>query len=102
MIKSKILRSTYCTFKRSLIYPIFAQVVAAGAADEGMKEVTKTGEEVVSTSEGEIQLEGGGTAKTSGTSTSKKSQQVTMPHKPDKKHMQQDTQWYAGTLTVLV
>ena len=50
--------------------------MAAGAEDEGLKEVTKTGEEVVSTSEGEIQLEGGGTAKTSGSSTSKKSQQV--------------------------
>ena len=50
--------------------------MAAGAADEGMKEVTKTGEEVVSTSEGEIKLEGGGIAKTSGTSTSKKSQEV--------------------------
>ena len=50
--------------------------MAAGAADEGTKEVTKTGEEVVSTSEGEIQLEGGGIAKTSGTSTSKKSQEV--------------------------
>ena len=53
--------------------------MAAGAEDEGLKEVTKTGEEVVSTSEGEIQLEGGGTAKTSGSSTSKKSQQVNNP-----------------------
>ena len=60
----------------SLMLLILIQVVAAGAADEGLKEVTKTGEEVVSTSEGEIQLEGGGTAKTSGTSTSKKSKEV--------------------------
>ena len=56
------------------------QVVAAAGADEGTKEVTKTGEEVVSTTEGEIQLEGGGTAKTSGSSTSKKSKEVLQEH----------------------
>ena len=54
---------------------------AGGASDEGTKEVTKTGETTTTTSEGEIQLEGGGSAKTSKTSTSGKKSQVTAQKK---------------------
>jgi hypothetical protein len=52
-----------------------------GSADEGKKEVTKTGETKSTTSEGEMALEGGGVAKKKTQETTSKKSQITSSKK---------------------
>lgn len=80
----QILFPAVLTFLLSQVYPDGKLIILApqlrravvGKEDEGTKEITKTGETTTTTSEGEVDLEGGGKAKTSKQATQSKKSQV--------------------------